>query len=579
MKFSPSLGRIIPVLAPVILLILIAIHGVNVPFWDEWSMPGEFLALDRPAFKDFFAQSNESRLVIPKLIFLGVSKFAGWQPKHYFYLGWLIVMLIFLLLWRSCYARETRGRSQDGTSLACLTLSSALLFSPAAFENWLWGLQWVIFVPLLCALAAYAMQRRTRSFALRFCATVILNAVAMYSFSNGMLLWVASFPFWNEALSWFAGRRPSRAGIVRWALWSSAYALTALVAVRQYFADYHVVSVHPPLSFVLKEPWTVVKYFAAWCGGPFHGNTTMHVAIGLGLILAMLVLFFCAAKKLRVEPGGRSYLYIRKLYPSLLVIAYAFGSGAMTALGRAGFGVEQAYSSRYLFHSGALAVGFITALNTHRISALTRREVARNFSRIFQCVLILFSIFVFKSWRHGIRQFELMHTARMQTLLTVRMLGVAPKSPMVDKTCPWVDLPRLLKTLAERGIYNPQPFGDWLLDAVKHPDPTAGGVVQVLPRPQSEIGVMGWAIIPDRNVPADGVLLCKKGQSGNLEPYIMLAVGFSRKEVVEKTGKSSLRKSGFMEVFKWPEGDDFTSVEMFSVDETNRRLYPISRIP
>ena len=578
MTLSQLSGRIVPILPPVILLALILIHGVNVPFWDEWSTPGQFLSLEKHTFKDFFDQSNESRLIVPKLIFLGVSKFAGWQPKHYMVFGWLIVSAIYFLLYRLCYRRFARGRTQDFTSLLCLTISGALLFSPAAFENWLWGLQWVIFVPLLCALLAFHIQSRTRSFGVRWGATVLLNYVAMYSFSNGMLLWAVSFPFWREGLEFLAGRRPSRAGMLRWLIWSSAYGLAALASVRIYFTDYKIISAHPPLAFVLKEPWSVVKYFAAWCGGPFQSHAAVHMVMGIALVLAVLILLGCLAAKIRKEPGARSYLHLRMLYPSLLIIAYAFSSGLMTALGRAAFGVEQAFSSRYLFHSGALSVGLITALNTHRIHTARMRQKAGNFSRAFHGALILFSILLMRTWHHGRQQFATMEIARMQTLLTIRMLAVVPKSPMVDKTCPWLDLPLLLKTLREKGIYDPSSYGDWLTEAARHPQPALGGAVQVLPRPQSEIGVMGWAMIPDRHTPADSVLLCRMGKDGNLEPCIMLAVGYKRNNIARETGHSSLLQSGFLEVFPWPEDGDFDSVEMFSVDERNRRLYPLSRI-
>ena len=579
MRFSQLLVRVTPMLAPMFLLVLIAINGVNVPFWDEWSTPGQFLTLEKHTFADFFAQSNESRLLVPKLIFLGVSKFAGWQPKHYMYFGWLIVLLVFLLVYNLCYRRLTRGRTQDWTSLFCLTFSGALLFSPAAYENWLWGLQWVIFVPLLCALIAFSIQKRTRSFGIRFGVTVFLNAVAMYSFANGMLLWVVSFPFWREGLGFFAGRRPSRRETVRWLLWSSVYCLMALFAVRGYFAGYKNVFPEPPMAFVLKEPWSVVKYFTAWCGGPFHANAAMHIGLGVGWMLAVLILAVWVTHRIKREPGRRRFLYLSTLYPSALIIAYALASGMMTAVGRASFGIEQAYSSRYLFHSGALWVGFVAALNTHRILIGRMREEAINFRRIFQGALILFSILLVRSWHHGYKLFEPLKIARVQTLLTVRLLAVVPKSPMVDKTCPWLDLPLLVKTLTEKGIYNPSSFGDWLSEELPHPQLAAGGVVRVVSRPQPEIGVMGWGIIPDRDMPADSVLLCRRGQTGNLEPFIMLAVGLKRNDLVRETGKASLRNSGFLEVFRWLEADDFGSAEMFSVDERNRRLYPMSRIP
>ena len=579
MKLSQLLGRIAPILAPMFLLVLIGINGVNVPFWDEWSTPGEFLTKDNLTFKDFFDQSNESRLLVPKLIFLGVSKFVGWQPKHYMYFGWLIVLAILFLVYRISYRRLDRGRAQDGIGLLCLVFSSALLFSPAAFENWLWGLQWVIFVPLLCALIAFTMQTRAQTFSVRFGVTVLLNAVGMFSFSNGMILWIVSFPFWREVLGFLSGKRPSKATLVSWLAWSAAYCLTAVISVRIYFTGYRNVFPEPPMAFAMKEPWSVVKYFAAWCGGPFHSNAAMHMAIGAALLLTVLMLVGWLTKTIKQQPEEKSYLYLTMLYPSVMVMVYALGSGMMTALGRASFGVEQAYSSRYLFHSATLWVGFIAALNTHRILATNEGKESKKFSQVFLTVLIVFSALLVRTWNHAYKQFDLLRIARLQTLLNVRMLAIAPKSPMVEKTCPWLDLPLLVKTLTEKGIYNPSVFGEWLIEEAKHPQLVSGGIVQVVPRPQPEMGVMGWASIPDRNAPADSVLICRKSKTGTWEPFIMLAVGFHRNDLVRQTGKPSLRKSGFLEVFPWPETDDFATVEMFSVDERNQHLYPISRIP
>ena len=579
MKIPQLLGRIALILVPLFLLILIAINGVNVPFWDEWTTPGQFLTLEKHTFADFFAQSNESRLVVPKLIFLAVSKFLGWQPKHYMYFGWLIVLAIFLLTYKLCYRRPARGRAQDGIGLLCLVFSSALLFSPAEFENWLWGLQWVIFVPLLCALIAYDMQKRTRSFGIRFAVTVLLNLVGMFSFSNGMILWIVSFPFWREGLQCLAGRRPSKGNAIRWLAWSAAYCGAAIIFVRIYFTDYKNVFPEPPMAFALKEPWSVMKYFAAWCGGPFHSNGAMHIAMGIALLVAVLISLGWLTNAIRRQPGRRGCLYLGMLYPSVMIMVYAFGSGMMTALGRASFGVEQAYSSRYLFHSGALWVGFIAALNTHRVLTVRMRQEAGHFRRILLGVLIVFSSLLSRTWNHFYKQFEPLRIARLQTLLNVRMLSVAPKSPMVDRTCPWVDLPALVRALTEKGLYDPSTYGDWLTEGLKHPRPVPGGHVQHLRRPSPEIGITGWAISPEKDKPADSVLICRRGQTGQLEPFIMIAVGFKNNEVIRDTGKASLRKSGFLEVFPWPVGDDFTAAEMFSVDERNRLLYPVTKIP
>lgn len=579
MKLTRFFGGLLPILSPLLILILIAKYGVNVPYYDEWAIPGQFLVLENHTFADYFAQSNESRALVPKAIFLAVSKLVGWQPKHYMFFGWLIVLVIFILIYKICYRRVTRGRDQDVTGLLCLSLSSALLFSPAAFENWLWGIQWVIFVPMLCALIAFHIQDRTQSFALRFFATILLNVVAMFSFANGMLVWVISFPFWREALRWVAARRGSKGGTPRLVVWSLLYLLTAVIFVRIYFLDYQQMPAHPSFAHVLKEPWSVLKYFAAWCGGPFHLGIVLRIVLGLLLIIAVFLMFFSIANRVRKQPGWKTLHYLNMLYPSLLIIAYGFASGLTTALSRAGLGAEQAFSSRYLFHSGALLAGLIAACNAHRIITPRLPQPSYDYSRAFRGAIVLFLILFLRTWNHNYRWFEWMRLSHMQTLLTVRMLAIAPKSPLAEKNCTWTDLSVLVKTLNERGIHKTASFGDWILDESRHPGKENGGFARISNRGPSEISLTGWAVKPLENVPADSVLVCRRGQSGDLEPWMMLATGFRNKDVPEMAGKPFPEKSGFVQYFDWDSRAGAPAIEIFSVDESNRRLYEILRIP
>jgi hypothetical protein len=579
MNFSRLIWVLAVALAPLLLIVLIAINGVNVPFWDEWGIQTPFLIMEKRTLADFFAQSNESRMVVPKLIFLAVSKVAGWQPKHYMYFGWFLVLIIFVLIYKLCYSRLYRRHKHDLIILAAVFLSGALLFSPTAIDNWTWGIQWAIFVPLLCALAGLFIQYRTRSFILRLGATVALNLVAMFTFSNGMLLWLVSFPFWYEGIRFLAGRRSSGAGIARLAAWSLAYVLMALVSVRIYFSDYQHMPAHPPLSYVFHEPWNVLKYLAAWCAGPFRSNIVIRIVIGMLLIFSVLVLIAWIARRVTKDRGWRSVAYLRTLYPSLLIIAYAFGSGLMTALGRAGFGVEQAFDSRYLFHSGTLSVGLVAALNAHRMFAMRTRKEVRNHSLALAGVVALFLVFVILGWREGIGSFSISRLARTQSLLTVRMLTIAPKSPLVDRLCPWADVSVLAKALKDRNIYSPPSFGDWMSYGLKHPHPETGGAVQIKRVGEAGTILIGWAAIPHKNTPADLVLVCRKGESGNLEPWMMLVVGFTRKEVVKSTGQRSLLKCGFQEAFPWKSADPIPPMELFAVDEKSKLLYPIPFVP
>lgn len=579
MNLSRTLVRLLPILAPALILILIAIYGVNVPYYDEWSHPGQFLIAEKHTFADYFAQANESRIIIPRAIFQTVSKFAGWQPKHYMFLGWGIVLVIFSLIYKACYCRLTHGREQDWTGLLCIALSSFLLFSPAAFDNWLWGIQWVIFVPLLCVLMAFHIQNRVQSFTVRFAATVLLNAVAMFTFANGILVWIISFPFWKDGIRWIAGRRGSNARTPRLFLWSLLYLLTASFFIWIYFRDYQKIGAHPSMIQALKEPWNMLKYLAAWCGAPFHSPTPLRIILGFAYISLGLFVVYRIVKRVREQRGWRAVFYIRMLYPALLLIAFGLASGLITALGRTGFGVHQAFSSRYMFHSGALLVGLIAALNAHRLLLRNAYQQAGRENLFFRGSIVVFLIFFLRTWNHYYPWFDLTRVVRTQTLLTVRLLALVPKSPAVDKTCTWADLPVLVRTLNERNIHNTSSFGDWILDELKHPRKESAGFGRIKSAEGSQIGLMGWAVKPIENVPADAVLICRRGQSGALEPWMMIAVGFKIKRVHEIHGKPSHGRSGFMEYMKYDLMAGVPAVEMFAVDESNRHLYPISQIP
>src|SRR5437764_7589691 len=54
-------------------------YGVNVPFWDEWSLIDlfEHAHAHKLSLADFLAQNNEHRLVFPKLIFLALEQLLG----------------------------------------------------------------------------------------------------------------------------------------------------------------------------------------------------------------------------------------------------------------------------------------------------------------------------------------------------------------------------------------------------------------------------------------------------------------------------------------------------------------------
>jgi hypothetical protein len=304
----------------------------------------------------------------------------------------------------------------------------------------------------------------------------------------------------------------------------------------------------------------------------------------------------------------------------------------MTTLGRAGFGLEYANSPRYLFHSGTLVVGIVAGLDIFRRNANPAGPVhsakwIRNFTA---AMLLLVLAFSFRSWRFGYRFFEITEIGRKHVLFTVRMLPLVPNGPTVEAACPWLDLNALVNTLRAKGYYAVPSNRDWILDELKRPRRENGGAVELsqagppeLPwlnhapaRGSVEVGgdslshpghqaadvrdysrsktkagmaitdsdpirivMSGWSFIPEVNKPADAVLICRRDEFGRMKPWSMRPLGFKRGDIAKKTGYNALRRSGFFEVMHLERDEPLGgNIELFSVDERNHRLFPLSVI-
>ena len=127
-------------LPPIVLAILLWQNAVNVPYWDEWDddIAGLFVkwADGHLAFSDFWAQHNESRFVLPRLIFLALGSLTHWNLCYEMGCTLLLASLAAgAVFWLGCktFSNQTAMRR------AAFFIASLLIFSPAQYEVWLWG--------------------------------------------------------------------------------------------------------------------------------------------------------------------------------------------------------------------------------------------------------------------------------------------------------------------------------------------------------------------------------------------------------------------------------------------------------
>ena len=154
-----SIARLILIAFPAIILGFLILHfGVDVPYWDQWSVVGlsEAFHLRILTFEQLFAQYNEDRLFFPRLMLLGINALADGNVKYQM-LGTLLlaVLLMFNVFW---LARKTLSHKSGWLAV----LASLLIFSPIQYQNWLWGNQLSNLMPIACLTTALAVAYSNR---------------------------------------------------------------------------------------------------------------------------------------------------------------------------------------------------------------------------------------------------------------------------------------------------------------------------------------------------------------------------------------------------------------------------------
>ena len=333
------------------LAILLRGNAVNVPYWDEWDddLAGIFLKWHNGtlSFGDFWAQHNESRLVLPRAIFLLLGIFShwnlGWQVAATFLLAGLAAGSIFWLGRKTLTDRPVTGG-------VTAFIASLLIFSPAQYQAWLWGLELILYLPLVCILASLCFLQtrfstRTKIF---FCG--IMAVASTYAFSNGLLAWLTLFPvlFLADGL---AGLKKLRRGALLWLL-------VFFANVALYFKDYQFPP-SPGLWRVLcADPMQVVAYLFAFLGGPLVDQNSDH-AVTAGIILGGFQFTLFLALGLVIFRRRKNTDWIRRVWPWLTLGGYGVLSALLATSGRAAFGAAQALSPRYGIFGVCLTVALV----------------------------------------------------------------------------------------------------------------------------------------------------------------------------------------------------------------------------
>lgn len=355
-----TLSRLVDRFVPAVLILMAALlafivlrGAVNIPYWDEWEWTDLVIGAHNHTLtlSQLWAQHNEHRMLTPQLFVVAIDKLRGWDTIEETLLN---VTMVFATIWVAlAVIRRTIAPPRQAL---VLLVTAVLLCSVRQQENFIWGFQIAWFMVELGIFSAVALLTRERREFTALFAAVVIGFATSYCMSSGLLVWPVGFI--AIVLSTPPKNATARGDAILWVL-------AGIVATAIYFAGYQKPGAHPPLLFGVEHPFMFLQYVAAYLGSPFllhPGDVGAAALVGL----AGLLLFSVAVVARWRDPLAG---------PWIALGAFAVLGAFSTALGRAGFGVDQALASRYVTLSTSLWVALCCLLAQARYAAFPARRM------------------------------------------------------------------------------------------------------------------------------------------------------------------------------------------------------------
>jgi hypothetical protein len=554
---------------------LIVKYSVNVPFQDQWAIARLLpkWVEGKLSFSDLIAQHNESRKFFPRLIFLTLAQFTHWDVRYEMLVSFLLASLVAINLYY--LNRLTVGGSAlKGLLLAAIT--NLMIFSPVQWDNWLWGIQVVVFVPIACITTAISVCYSQLKLNTKFGICLVLAIVSTYSYANGILYWLVVFPVllptWRD---WLAHKRLVMG-------WWIGFAITCTV----YFYNYQKPAQTPSFAYAFTHPIAAVNYFLAFLGNP----------LGYGGVLPLVLQSSLVGLLLLLVAGGIG-LYFAKyhtelIYPNrgwLSLGAYSLISASITTLGRVGFGIEQATSSRYttfslyflvaLMHLVAIALGRAIGDRLHpqmidgtdrfragtgalsqplpvdgtdRFRAGTGVLPLRVIAFGLGILLILFLFLHGQTFIHSVQMMGYTRTSRLQgkaCLLAIN--NFVQEDCLKEKVSPRLSVVQeRVHPINKYGFLQPPLLTTKIAEEIgrdNFEDTNKYGYFDSLQQnADGSYTVIGWAILPQKRESADAVILTYTDRNNKSVMFAIADNQFPRDDIAKAYSNPDYRNSGWL---------------------------------
>ncbi|NEO55551.1 MAG: hypothetical protein F6K54_22250 [Okeania sp. SIO3B5] len=596
---------VLVILPAVVMGILILTYSVNMPYWDQWNlMPQLFIKISENSlsWQDLIAQHNESRKLFPRLIFLGLAYLTNWDVRYEMLVIFLLACLVSVNIYRlnrltvnANLSGKAEGRRQKAegnsdsyslssafyprslTTLLIALLANILIFSPIQYDNWFWGIQLVVLMPIACITTAISVVYSPFNTRYKFVICMVLCIISTFSYSNGMIAWVIVLP----VLILVTAKSTSDLLKQKWLFLSWIAVFMGNIII--YFYDYQKPELSPSLIPAFRNPEQTLQFFLAFLGSPLGSGVEISPLTSSILIGGVEIGIFGCLFLYQLKHIKNLHLFQRTI-GWIMIALYSIISALITSVGRVGFGVESALSSKYTTFSIYLIIAIIHLLPIifshiysqsnsrksqvwlNKITEIFRykaspfmekkavisgaslaisnrpREEKKSFDSILLFIrrgnskfLILNSKFLkvaiaiigliilhYHSFTYSVKEIKSSYQLRMEGKTCLSFINIIENKSCVEENI--LGSYDYVKDLANKlnylGMLKPNlvtsnnieaiASADWKSIATKkQKDKNYGSLDGIIPL-NSWYFVNGWAFLPDRNEPADAIILTYK---------------------------------------------------------------------
>jgi hypothetical protein len=470
---------VVAFLVPVILFYFIAQYGITAPYMDQWALVPLLQKLHSGdlTISDLLAQHNEHRIFFPRVVMLLLAYMTDWNINYELLANCIFAGFILFFLY--LILRRTTGAGPGSLSAAVLLF---FVFSPNQAQNWIWGWQIQIFMSVMGFVGAVWSITRWPGMLRGVILAAFFSIISCFSFNNGLL----TFPIIGSLLALKRDRK-----ITHVALWITISFLVFL----GYYYGYSKPAHHPSFSYLFDHPLVYLGYVSAYLGFPLAFGK-QYIAIALGAVIPVSLGLIVWSKRSDKELS-------EKMLPWAGIALYSILSALATGIGRAGFGIGQAMSSRYGTISGLLTISAIIVFLIW-ISDYSRRhgEIKTRVTALISAAFMLIAIFYVSSFLHGINEMKNSNREIQSVSGSLECPDIASEQ-CLEKIYPDINtLRQRIGILYALGIFKKKDWeqyssvggGKMSIDTVNgHPYGTIAGKIEINIKKARILIISGWA--------------------------------------------------------------------------------------